>query len=489
MHFDPNFAVLAALDGDEHTPDSTDGVVGLAPGRGLRASDGAHRERSKETRNRAHERRGDERGDGTREVQEVEQRSDEPEGHQSEGPETERKEDGDGARVDVVTAVTGVPTARVMVKLEVVLPTERGPVRFAAVGARHRELEQEHTQAEDQRGEIDGTHERDATMRFMLERPRRNRRTAALRTFARETQLSPGHLVLPMFVQEGQKNETPIALMPGQSRLSIDLVVEKAREARRLGVAGVALFPVIPEELKDPRGSESTNAAGLLPRTVKALKQALPELVVITDVALDPYSSDGHDGVLIDGRIDNDVTLPILAAMAVTQANAGADVVAPSDMMDGRVGAVRSALDEQGHTDVAICSYCTKYASSFYGPFRGALDSAPRSGDKKTYQMDPANVREGAREIALDEAEGADWLMVKPALPYADVIRFVRENTALPVAAYHVSGEYAMLKAAAERGFIDYDACLIESLLCIRRAGATIIFTYAALDAARLLAK
>jgi porphobilinogen synthase len=324
-------------------------------------------------------------------------------------------------------------------------------------------------------------------MRSMLDRPRRNRRTAALRTFARETHLAPGHLILPLFVQEGQKKETPIEPMPGQSRLSLDLVVEKAREARGLGVGGVALFPVIPDELKDPRGSESTNASGLLPRTVKALKQSLPELVVVTDVALDPYSSDGHDGVLIDGRIDNDVTLPILAAMSVTQARAGADVVAPSDMMDGRVGAVRSALDEQGFTDVAICSYCTKYASSFYGPFRGALDSAPRSGDKKTYQMDPANVRECEREITLDEAEGADWLMVKPALPYADIIRFVRERTALPVAAYHVSGEYAMLKAAAERGFIDYDACLIESLLCIRRAGASIIFTYAALEAARIL--
>jgi porphobilinogen synthase len=321
----------------------------------------------------------------------------------------------------------------------------------------------------------------------MLERPRRNRRSAALRAFARETVLSPAELVLPLFVQEGQKHETPIPQLPGQARLSLDLIVEKAREAHALGVGGVALFPVVPDALKDPRGSEGTNASGLLPRTVKALKHALPELVVITDVALDPYSSDGHDGVLVDGRIDNDVTLPILAAMAVTQANAGADVVAPSDMMDGRVGAVRRALDEQGFSDVAICSYCVKYASSFYGPFRGALDSAPKSGDKKTYQMDPANVREAEREVSLDEAEGADWLMVKPGLPYADVIRFVRERTSLPVAAYHVSGEYAMLKAAAERGFIDYDACLLESLLCLRRAGASILFTYAAIDAARLL--
>jgi porphobilinogen synthase len=225
-----------------------------------------------------------------------------------------------------------------------------------------------------------------------------------------------------------------------------------------------------------------------LPRAVRALKQALPELVVITDVALDPYSSDGHDGVVIDGRIDNEQTLPILAAMAVTQARAGADVVAPSDMMDGRVGAIRRALDEEGFYEVAICSYCCKYASGFYGPFREALDSAPRSGDKKTYQLDPANLRECAREIALDEAEGADWLMVKPGLPYLDVIHFMRERTSLPVAAYHVSGEYAMLKAAAEKGWIDYDRCLLESLLAFRRAGADIIFTYAAIDAAKLFA-
>jgi porphobilinogen synthase len=210
-------------------------------------------------------------------------------------------------------------------------------------------------------------------------------------------------------------------------------------------------------------------------------------LLVITDVALDPYSSDGHDGVLIGDRIDNEATLPLLAQMAVAQARAGADVVAPSDMMDGRVGEIRDALDEAGFPDVAICSYCVKYASAFYGPFRDALDSAPRLGDKKTYQMDPANVREALREVELDEAEGADWLMVKPGLPYLDVIRQVREQSALPVAAYHVSGEYAMLKAAAERGWLDYDRCLLESLLALRRAGASIIFTYAAVEAARLL--
>ena len=324
-------------------------------------------------------------------------------------------------------------------------------------------------------------------MTTMLERPRRNRRSPMIRGLVREVELSPAHLVLPLFVQEGQGLATPIASMPGQARLSVDLLVEKAREAFALGVPAVEVFPLVPEAQKDPRGSESANAAGLVPRAVRALKQALPELCVITDVALDPYSSDGHDGVVIDGRVDNDESLPILAAMAVAQARAGADVVAPSDMMDGRIGVVRRALDEAGYSDVLVCSYCCKYASAFYGPFRDALASAPRAGDKKTYQLDPANLRECAREVALDEAEGADWLMVKPGLPYADVIRFVREKSALPVAAYHVSGEYSMLKAAAERGFIDYDSCLIESLTCLRRAGADIIFTYGALDAARLL--
>jgi porphobilinogen synthase len=321
----------------------------------------------------------------------------------------------------------------------------------------------------------------------MLERPRRNRRTAGIRELVRETHLGPEHLVLPLFVQEGQGVATPIASMPGHARLTVDLLVEKAREAFTLGVPAVEVFPRIPEEQKDARGSESTNASGLVPRAVRALKQALPELTIITDVALDPYSSDGHDGVVIDGRIDNDASLPILAAMAVAQARAGADVVAPSDMMDGRIAAVRRALDEAGFSDVLVCSYCCKYASAFYGPFRDALDSAPRAGDKKTYQLDPANFRECAREIALDEAEGADWLMVKPGLPYADVIRFVRDASSLPVAVYHVSGEYAMLKAAAERGWLDYDRCLLESLMCLRRAGADIIFTYGALEAAKLL--
>ena len=309
-----------------------------------------------------------------------------------------------------------------------------------------------------------------------------------MRSMARETFLTPGNLVLPLFLHDGENERTPIAAMPGQARLSVDLAVALAREAFELGVPAVELFPALPEELKDPRGSESTNSAGLMQRAIRSLKTALPDMLVCTDVALDPYSSDGHDGVVIDGRIDNDATLPILAAMAVSHAEAGADIVAPSDMMDGRVRAIREALDGAGHQRVSILSYCVKYASAFYGPFREALDSAPRSGDKKTYQMDPANFREVEREVRLDEAEGADILMVKPGLPYADVIRRVRDLTSLPVAVYHVSGEYTMLKLAAERGYLDYDRCLLESLLCLRRAGADIIFTYGALDAARLLA-
>ena len=322
----------------------------------------------------------------------------------------------------------------------------------------------------------------------MFVRPRRNRSRPALRRLVRETRLSVDDLVLPLFVQEGEGARTEIASMPDHARLSIDLLVEKAGEAVALGVPGVALFPALPESDKDPLGSASTKPDGLLQRAVRALKAAHPELLVVSDVALDPYSSDGHDGVLVDGRIDNDLSLPILADMAVAQAEAGADVVAPSDMMDGRVAAIREALDDAGFVDVAIGSYCTKYASAFYGPFREALDSAPRAGDKKTYQMDPANAREALREVELDEAEGADWLMVKPGLVYADVIRMVRDSTALPVAAYHVSGEYAMLRAAADRGWLDYEACLLESLLSLKRAGADILFSYGALDAAKLLA-
>lgn len=301
----------------------------------------------------------------------------------------------------------------------------------------------------------------------------------------RESEVQPEHLVLPLFVQEGERSESPISSMPGVSRLGLRRIVETAREAVNVGVNAVVLFPALEGSKKNPNGSESLNPSGLLQRTIIALKNEIPELVVITDVALDPYSSDGHDGLLVEGRIDNDATLPLLSEMAVAQAKAGADVVAPSDMMDGRVAAIRGALDAAGYTDVGICSYTAKYASAFYGPFREALDSAPRSGDKRTYQMDPPNSREALREAELDVAEGADWLLVKPGLPYLDVVRLLRDHTHLPIAVYHVSGEYSMLRAAADRGYIDYESCLLETMVAFRRAGASIIFTYAALDVAR----
>lgn len=326
----------------------------------------------------------------------------------------------------------------------------------------------------------------------MLIRPRRNRVSSGMRTLVRETLLTPGNLVLPLFIQEGEDKADPIPAMPGCSRLTLDRAVLLAREAQALGIPAVALFPVIEERLKDASASEALNAEGLVPRALRRLKREVPGLMVITDVALDPYSSDGHDGLVREGRIDNDASLPVLSRMAVIQARAGADVVAPSDMMDGRIQAIREGLDREGFSGVGLCSYCAKYASAFYGPFRAALDSAPRHRpgvpeDKRSYQMDPANVREALREAALDEAEGADWLMVKPGLPYLDVIAALHRASSLPIAAYHVSGEYSMLRAAAERGWLDYDASLLESLTALRRAGASIIFTYGALDAARLL--
>lgn len=323
---------------------------------------------------------------------------------------------------------------------------------------------------------------------MLLSRPRRNRVTKSVRELVRETHLAASHLVLPMFVQEGENEETPIASMPGVRRLGIRKLIAEANVAHDLGVSAVVLFPVITDSLKNPTGTESLNPDGLLQRCIRALKVEVPSLTVITDVALDPYSSDGHDGLVIDGRIENDPTLPLLANMALAQARAGADIVAPSDMMDGRVAFIRQVLDEAGFSNVGICSYTAKYASAFYGPFREALDSAPRSGDKRTYQMDPANRREALREAELDIAEGADWLLVKPGLPYLDVVRALYEASHLPIAVYHVSGEYSMLKAAAERGYLDYTACLLETMMAFRRAGASAIFTYAAIDVARALA-
>lgn len=326
----------------------------------------------------------------------------------------------------------------------------------------------------------------------LIHRPRRNRRTAAIRSLVRETGLEPGHLILPLFVHAGGEDE-PIASMPGCTRWSLPGLAARAREAWALGVRSVVLFPAIGESLKTPDGAEAWNPDGLVPQAVRLLKQELPGLCVITDVALDPYNSDGHDGLVTrDGTgaitVLNDETVALLQRQALCHATAGADIVAPSDMMDGRVGALRQALDREGFTGTGILAYTAKYASAFYGPFRGALDSAPKEGDKKTYQMDPANAREALREAAFDEAEGADMLMVKPAGPYLDVIHRLRTATTLPLAAYQVSGEYLMLKSAAAAGWIDEGAAVMESLLGIRRAGADAILTYFALDAARMLA-
>ena len=322
---------------------------------------------------------------------------------------------------------------------------------------------------------------------YQPERPRRNRRTEAIRRLVRETHLHPGHLILPMFVMEGKNEKKPIASMPGVSRLTVDLLVQEAKRAHGLGISAVALFPKIDDGKKNPLATESTNANGLYPQAIKAIKNACPDLCVITDIAMDPYSSDGHDGLVHEGRVLNDETLPILAAMALAQAEAGADIVAPSDMMDGRVGYLRRALDDAGYAEIGILSYTAKYASAFYGPFREALDSAPRYGDKKTYQMDPANRREALREARLDIAEGADMIMVKPGLPYLDIISDLKRSVDVPIAAYQVSGEYALIQAAAEKGWVDGKAVMMESLLSLRRGGADMILTYAAISVAESL--
>jgi porphobilinogen synthase len=319
----------------------------------------------------------------------------------------------------------------------------------------------------------------------LIHRLRRNRRTPAIRALVRETTLAPSDFIWPLFVVDGKDVRIPVESMPGCFRLSRELIVEEAKEALSLGIPAVALFPVIDEHLKDPLARESAKPHGLLPRTVKDLKEGVPGLTVITDVAMDPYSSDGHDGIVRDGEIVNDETLEVLAAMAITQARAGADIVAPSDMMDGRVGYIRSALDAEGFTGVGILAYSAKYASAFYGPFRDALDSAPKEGDKATYQMDPSNAREALREVALDIEEGADMVMVKPGMPYLDIIQAVRAEFDVPVAAYQVSGEYAMIMAAAERGWLDGPTTMLESLVAFKRAGADMILTYAAKDVAK----
>ncbi len=320
-------------------------------------------------------------------------------------------------------------------------------------------------------------------------RPRRLRRTESLRRMVRETTLSVNDLIYPMFVTEGEGQKVESASMPDCYRYSLDLLLKEVQQVYDLGINAIALFPVIPEELKDNIGAESYNPNGLVQRTVKAIKQAVPDIIIMTDVALDPFTTHGHDGLIDEqGNILNDPTVEVLVKMAVSQAAAGASFVAPSDMMDGRVGAIRQALDAAGYIDVGILAYSAKYASAYYGPFRDALDSAPKFGDKKTYQMDPANAREAIKEIELDIAEGADIVMVKPALAYLDIIHQVRKATHLPVAAYNVSGEYAMIKAASRMGWIDEKKIILETLTSMKRAGADLILTYFAKEVALMLA-
>lgn len=321
----------------------------------------------------------------------------------------------------------------------------------------------------------------------IVQRPRRLRRTETLRRMVRETRLRIEDLIYPLFVMEGEGQREAIPSMPGCYRYTLDLLLDEVKQSYDLGIGAIALFPLIPYDRKDNAGTESYNPNGLIPRAVRAIKQAVPDILVITDVALDPYSSEGHDGIVQDGKILNDETVAVLVKQALAQAEAGANFVAPSDMMDGRVGAIRQALDAAGWIDVGILAYSAKYASAYYGPFRDALDSAPKFGDKKTYQMDAANARESLKEVELDIAEGADIVMVKPALAYMDVICRIKQHTNLPVAAYNVSGEYAMIKAAAQQGWIDGPAVMLETLTSLKRAGADLILTYFAKEVALAL--
>ncbi len=322
-------------------------------------------------------------------------------------------------------------------------------------------------------------------MTFPTHRPRRLRRSEAIRSFVRETRLSVQSFVYPMFGCPGSKVRTEVGSMPGIYQQSVDQLVEECREVESLGIPAVILFG-LPEH-KDEQGTEAVAAHGVVQRAIEAIRGAKLNLLVITDVCLCEYTSHGHCGVVKDGVVLNDPTVEILAEEALSHARAGADIVAPSDMMDGRVAAIRRKLDEHGFTDVAILSYAAKYCSGFYGPFREAAQSAPQFGDRRSYQMDPANAREALREVALDIEEGADLVMVKPALPYLDVVRAVRDRFDVPVAAYNVSGEYAMVKAAARNGWLDEQRVVLEILTAIRRAGAEIVLTYHAKDAARWL--
>ncbi len=322
--------------------------------------------------------------------------------------------------------------------------------------------------------------------KVMLQRPRRNRQSAVIRAMVEETRLSVQDMLFPMFVMEGRNLRSEISSMPGIFRYTLDLVLFEIESCIQLGIRSFALFPQVPDSKKDSMASESIKSGTLYLNAIFEITKRFPEISILTDVAMDPYSSDGHDGIVKDGKILNDETLPILAKMAIAQAQAGARLIGPSDMMDGRVGFIRQALDHAGYSNVGIMAYTAKYASAFYGPFRDALESAPKFGDKKTYQMNPANRRESLIEMELDEAEGADFLMVKPALAYLDIIALLRENSNLPIAAYNVSGEYAMIKAASLNGWIDGEKAMLECLLAIKRAGAQVILTYFAKEFAQL---
>ncbi len=321
----------------------------------------------------------------------------------------------------------------------------------------------------------------------MLSRPRRNRKSEQIRSMIRENEVKTNNLIYPIFLIDGKKIKSEVKSLPGNYRWSPDTVLPEIESCMKLGLTNFVLFPSIDEKLKDKKASHSYSKNNFYLKTISRIKKEFPESCLISDVAMDPYSSDGHDGFVQNDKILNDETLPILAKMAVAQAEAGIDIIGPSDMMDGRVEYLRHNLDEKGFSDVSIMSYTAKYASAFYGPFRDALDSAPKKGDKKSYQMDPANKIEAIREAELDEMEGADFLMVKPALHYLDVIQTLKNNSSLPIAAYHVSGECAMLIAACKNGWLNYEKAMPETLLSIKRAGADVILTYFAKDFAKYL--
>lgn len=312
----------------------------------------------------------------------------------------------------------------------------------------------------------------------MLQRPRRNRKSAVIRDMIQENRLSPSNLIFPLFIVEGENQKTEVASMPGIYRYSIDMLLKEVESCMNLGLKAFDLFPSVEESLKDKYATESYREGSLYLRAIEAVKTNFPEACVITDVAMDPYNSDGHDGIVEDGEILNDETLVVLGKMALAHAKAGADIIAPSDMMDGRIGYIRQILDENGFTHVSLMSYTAKYASAFYGPFRDALGSAPKKGDKKTYQMNFANAKEALIEAQLDYEEGADFLMVKPGLPYLDIVKSLADNFDLPIAVYNVSGEYAMVKAAIQNGWLEEERAIMETLMSFRRAGATAILTY-----------